>query len=359
MRLRRPERMSLRSFIVAACVLLALPVAGSSHASTSTLTLVNPYPATGAADIAGTSTMTKALRAMQTYATPSATDALLQNLQQLMVSALAAEVVVIRNPRGGGAAAARIVAAAETATLLFSGSGLTAGTTPQLTSELRPVALVARIPLVLVMRSEAGVDGLDRLLGQARRSPLQIGTPGERTAGQWLLRQLQRDLPDAIATVAYNGGNGALRGVLASQVKAAVAPLPAVLPYAGGGRLRILAIAAAGRHALLPSVPTFAESGFAAARAAGWHGLFAPPAMNASAVMRVRDALAAVLRGDDARIALTGLGYIAEFGGGDVVQSALREELRRTGDAVATATVQRSASSGGLTALNIFSRVRS
>ncbi|MGA0023604.1 MAG: tripartite tricarboxylate transporter substrate-binding protein [Burkholderiales bacterium] len=351
--------MNVRFFIVACCALFAMPGAGSSHASPATLTLVNPYPATGAADIAGTVTMTRALRTMQTYATPSTTDALLRHVQRLLVSALAAEVAVVRNPRGGGTAAALAVAASDSAMLLFGGSGLTAGTTPPAMRGLQPVALVARVPVVLVMRNEAGVDGMARLLGQVQRSPLQIGTPGERTAGQWLMRQLQGERPGAISTVAFNGGNGALRGVLARQVLAAAAPLPAVLPYATGQRLRILAIAAADRHVLLPTVPTFAESGFAVARSAGWHGLFAAPAIQPAQIMRLRAALAVVLRGSDARDALAGLGYVAEFGDERTLQTALHEELRRSGDAVAALPVQRSISSGGFTALNILSRVRS
>lgn len=331
------------------------------QASPAALTLVNPYPATGAADIAGTSVMTRALRAMQSYATPSSTDALLYSLQRLLVAALAADVSVNRNPRGGGTAAALSVNTAAGATLLFGGSGLTAGSTPPAMRELQPVALVARIPLALVVRSGGGADDIARLLAHpARRDmPLQIGTPGERTAGQWLARQLQRERPGAIAAVSYNGGNGALRGLLARQVHAALAPLPAVLPYAPGRRLRILAISTGTRHAMLPDVPTIAEAGLAVLTVTGWHGLFAPPAMSAADVRRLQAALATVLRGDDARAALDGLGYAAEFGDGEVLRRVLFEELRRTAPVVVAERVQGSDSSGGLTALNIFSSVRS
>lgn len=332
------ERMLLRFSIVLVYLLLALHAYASAPLAPATpLTLVNPYPATGAADIAGTSAMTRALRAMQSFATPSTTDALLRNLQRLLVATLAADVTVMRNPRGGGTAAAQAVNAADSTLLLFGGSGLTAGTTPPAMRELQPVALVARIPLVLVIHADGLAGNLAQLLEQSARrtQPLQIGIPGERTAGQWLALQLQREWMGRIVAVTYNGGNGALRGVLSGQVSTAVSPLPAVLPYAAGRRLRILAIAANTRHAVLPAVPTFAESGLSAVTAAGWHGLFASPAMSAADIHQLQNALMSALRTDDARDALAGLGYVAEFGDGSVLRRALLDELDRTVDNIA------------------------
>jgi hypothetical protein len=81
--------------------------------------------------------------------------------------------------------------------------------------------------------------------------------------------------------------------------------------------------------------------------------------MSAADIHRLQTALATVLRGDDARDALDGLGYAAEFGDGGVLRRVLSEELRRTAPVVVAERVQRSASSGGLTELNIFSSVRS
>jgi len=311
------------------------------------LTLVNPYPVIGAADIAGTSTMTRALRAMQSYATPSSTDALLQHLQRLLVSELHNEVAVSRNSRGGGEAAAREVRATERGMLLFAGSGLTAAVTLSALTELRPLARVAHVPLALVLRSDdAVIDIAQWLTRSQQRAAPQIGSPGDRTIGQWVARQLQRGQPRHAATVTYNGGNGAMRGLLAMQVGAVVVPLPAVLPYVAGQRLHIPALASAARHPLLPGVPTFAEAGLGAAYAEGWHGLFAAPELEQAAVGRVQQALQQALQSADARAALAGLGYVAAWGDATALRHELREEARRIAEATA---VQPSVSSGGLT----------
>ena len=339
-------------------------------AADAPLTLINPYPVTGAADIAGTSIMSKALRAMQTYATPSTTDALVQHLRRVLVAGLEVDVHVVRNPRGGGEAAAQSMASTADPELLFAGSGLTADSAIAAIRDLKPLALVAQVPLVLVSFNNGDAPGVAELLQPAHRGSLQIGTPGERSAGQSLVEQLRRYRLQGLAPVAYNGGNGALRGVLARQISLTLAPLPAALPYASNRKLRIVTLAAASRHALLPAVPTFAEAGFPGATASGWHGVFVSPLLPVASITRLQSVLAAALRGEDARQSWAGLGYIAAFGDAATLHSLLsaqireqvrkqvREQLPRSRDG-AIAGRQGPDSSGGFTALNIFSSVRS
>jgi len=337
-------------FLAAVLILLpAMPArAAASPETVPSVTIVNSYPVIGAADISGTSTMTRALRAMQVYATPSATDSLLRHVQRLLVSSLGVEVAVRRNPRGGGAAAAQEVRAADHSALLFGGSGLTAAAALPAMNDLLPVARVARVPLMLVVRSDVASTDISQWLVQTaqRETALQIGTPGDRTVGQWVALQLLRGRAGRASTVTYNGGNGALRGLLANQVHAVVAPLPSVLPYVAGQRLRILAAISGNRHPLLPAVPTFSEAGLAAAHAEGWHGLFASPEMEGEVVARLQKALRDALQSRDAQESLSGIGYSAAYGDGETLRRELLEEKRRI---ESTKQIQRSASSGGLT----------
>ena len=319
--------------------ILAFPLICMALSDAAALTLVNAYPATGAVDITGTTVMSKALRNMQNQVTPSTTDALLQHLRQALVSGLETYVDVQRNSRGGGAGAAEALLRSEAATVLFAGSGLTAGTALTALRELQPLALVVTVPTVLV--SAAGGSDIAQLILQARRDPRpqQIGIAGERTAGLSLLWQMQRRWPNGLAAVTYNGGNGALRGVLAGQIPAALVPLPAALPFATGRRIRILAIAAPARHDALPAVATFAEAGMPEATAAGWHGLFATPAMPAAEIERIQQALAMTLRSAGSRNAVSALGYGADFRGPAALRMALMEEmLREQQEATATVT---------------------
>ncbi len=177
---------------------------------------------------------------MQTYATPSTTDALVQHLRRVLVAGLEVDVQVVRNPRGGGEAAALSMALNADPALLFAGSGLTANSAIAAIGELRPLALVAQVPLVLVSFRNGDVPGVAELLqpgaprsvanrhsGRAQRRAIA----GRSSCGDTGCRDS--------APVAYNGGNGALRGVLARQISLTLVPLPAALPYASNRKLRI------------------------------------------------------------------------------------------------------------------------
>lgn len=317
---------------VLACLLLCpVTAAAGAREPAAALTLLNPYPATGAVDLTGTVVAGKALRAMQDQVTPSTTDALVQLLRQALVGGLETAVEVRRQPRGGGEAAALLTAAADDAVVLFAGSGLAAAAALHALRRLQPVAMAARVPTVLVSHAGNGAAEVAQLIARAPRAvPSQFGIAGERTVGAELLDRMQRYWPRGLIAVAYNGGNGALRGVLARQVPAALVPLPAALPYAASSRLRLLAIAATGRHAALPAVLTFAEAGLDGLAASGWHGLFVSANLPAADITRMRLALAKSLAGSASREAISALGYVPDYRGAEALRMALDAELRRT-----------------------------
>ncbi len=76
--------------------------------------------------------------------------------------------------------------------------------------------------------------------------------------------------------ITYNGSVPAINAVATRHVEFAFVPLPAVLPYLEGGKVRIIAVASGARHSAVPTVPTIAESGLAGFEANGWFGVFAP-----------------------------------------------------------------------------------
>ncbi len=69
-------------------------------------TLINPYPASGAVDIAGSTVATRVVRKMQRHVNPSVTDAAARVAQQAMTRGLGAEVMMHRQSRATGLTAA-------------------------------------------------------------------------------------------------------------------------------------------------------------------------------------------------------------------------------------------------------------
>ena len=279
--------------------------------------LLNPYPATGALDIAGLNPASRASRAMQTYATPSAVDAVARQLQQALAHGLNETVDLERNPRGGGDDAADdlVQAPATARVLLLAGSGLGGERVLQLLRTLQPVALLAQAPVVLVTKGEGGAASIADLLQQARRSRIatSFGTPGERSVGHAIANQLHALWPQGIAPVAFNGGNGALRGIISAQVAASLVPLPTVMPFVTDQRIRILATTTAVRLPTLPAVPTLRESGIALEEPGGWYGLFASARLPPAQLQRLGVALAPGWRDAATRQSLLAPGFITDY----------------------------------------------
>ncbi len=326
---------------LAAAWLLLTTAGAAAQQPAPDLLIINPYPATGAVDIAGTVVMSKALRSMQSHVTPSTTDALVQQLQLLLAEGLEKPVDVRRQPRSGGEAAAGQMLTAPGPVLLFAGSGLASNAAVRTLRSLQPVALTAQVPSVLVIHAGDRNDARQWIArSRASTQAPQWGTAGERSTGNELLNRMRRSWPAGLTAVAFNGGNGALRGVLALQVPAALVPLPAALPYAGNQQLRILALAAADRHRALPAVPTLGESGLPGVQAGGWHGLFAPPAMAADLIAPVQRVLAKSLQAESVRQAIAMLGYAVDAGDAAALRMALVDEVRRMAGSEAQANMQ-------------------
>jgi tripartite-type tricarboxylate transporter receptor subunit TctC len=247
--------------------------------------LIHGFQATGPAEITGTLPANRVLRTMQQYAVPAWSDLLATHVAHTLQDDSDAAVGVVRKPRQSGFEAARIVAnaPADGQTLLL------ATRLPPLSSGLRlePVAMVASMPYALVVRAGGSPQRVSDLIERARsrNERLLIATTSAETIGFGALEVLRRQAP-AIQPVAYNGGQSVLQATVASHVAAGLVPLPSVLPYAGGGRLEVIAIADAHRHPGIPDVPTTAEAGVAELQAIAWIGVFAPGGTPAATVRR-------------------------------------------------------------------------
>ena len=82
----------------------------------------------------------------------------------------------------------------------------------------------------------------------------------------------------------YKGGAPAVNDLAGGHVDIFVSSLPQVLPLAKSGQVKALAVTSNKRAALLPDVPTLAESGVAGAELGTWWGIAGPAGLPADIV---------------------------------------------------------------------------
>lgn len=80
-------------------------------------------------------------------------------------------------------------------------------------------------------------------------------------------------------TVQYRGIGPAFADMLGGQLEAMTPGVAAALPHIRARKVKPIAVTGLARHALLPDVPTFEESGFKGFDGVQWYGLVGPAKM--------------------------------------------------------------------------------
>jgi len=181
----------------------------------------------------------------------------------------------------GTEAAVRAPADGYTLLLAFAASAINAALFDNLNynfiRDIAPVASINHIPLILEAHPAFPVRTAGELIAYAKANPgkVNIATPGTGTAPHVAAELFRMMTGVDIVTVRYRGTAPALIDLLSGQVQVMFDAVPTSIEHIRTNRLRALAVATKTRLAVLPDVPTVADSvpGY---EAAGWCGLCAP-----------------------------------------------------------------------------------
>jgi tripartite-type tricarboxylate transporter receptor subunit TctC len=127
-------------------------------------------------------------------------------------------------------------------------------------------------PVRIAVPSSPGgiIDVVTRLLGQKLTEVMGQSVVIENRPGA------STNIGTEIVHVPYKGGGPALASLVRGESDLSMLSLVAVLPHVSAGRVRALAITDGRRTAMLPEVPTIAESGVAGYDFTSWVGVLAP-----------------------------------------------------------------------------------
>ncbi len=164
-----------------------------------------------------------------------------------------------------------------------------------------PVVLFASTPLVLVVHPSLPARSVKELIALAKGRPGRINYASAGNGSPTHLgMELFRLSGVTMTHVPYKGAAPALTDVLGGQVQLMLTSVIAVQPHIATGRLRALAVTTSKRSAVLPDVPTVAET-IPGYEVINWWGVVAPAATPSNVVSRLNAEIMRTLSQPDVR----------------------------------------------------------
>lgn len=211
-----------------------------------------------------------------------------------------------------------------------------------LARDFAPVALMASAPFVLAVHPSVPAKSLQELIALAKAKPghYSYATPGTGSSPHMAGELLKIELGIDLLHVPYKGTVPAVADVMAGNVSMALANTLVALPQIRTGRLRGIAITSAKRSALVPELPTVAESGLPGFESGTWYGLLAPTGTPRDIVTRLNREVVRVVQLADVRERLSAQGAEALTATPQYAGEFIRSEIARWAKVVKAANVR-------------------
>ena len=268
-------RLFLTASLLSLCAWL-VPICAMAQAYPSRpVTLINPYPPGGGADV------------------------LARALARELTEIWRQPVIIESKPGGGTTIAAAFVARAnpDGYTLLLSTSqhaiapALFKNLSYDIVTHLTSIALASESPLFLVVRPDRGISSMGDLMAKLKQNSAAMNYSSSGLASlPHLAGSFLNQMTGSSAThIPFTGLAPALTALLGGQVDYLFADTSAV-PHINAGKVRALAVSSPTRLPSFPDLPTLGETlpGF---QFTVWTGLDAPTGTPRAVIEQVHDAV--------------------------------------------------------------------
>ena len=209
-----------------------------------------------------------------------------------------------------------------------------------LTNDLRPVALLADSPMLVVVPAKSPIKDFKHLMAHSKTKEMNASSAGSGSGPHLTLELFNEINASKIVHVPYKGGAPSIVDLVAGHVDVSFSNYPNSQPHVKSGALRALAICSLTRHPDMPDVPTARESGMTDLVVENWTAVMAHAKTPDAIVERYSRELLKIMAMPDIVTKATQRGFRVNAKGSDEFGRYLKSEIERWGRVVRTAKIK-------------------
>jgi tripartite-type tricarboxylate transporter receptor subunit TctC len=307
----------MKTILSALAVLFCFSIAHAQEFPVKTVRLIVPFPPGGPLDIAG-------------------------RLIGQQLSEMWKQPVIVENRPGGTLGPEAVVKAAPDGYTLLIISSSPLLTLPHMQKvpydvlrDLVGVTQTTLLTYALVAHTDAGINSVQELIEQAKRSPgkLNYASAGNGS-GQHLLFELFKSAAGIdITHVPFKGAAPASHAVMAGQVPIMLDVTTVALPLVRSGKVKALMVSGAKPLEQLPGAVPF-DTLFPGVGIPTWHGIFATGGTPAPVLAKIGADIQAALRTPAVGHRFRQLGTEPSGVSGDAFNAIIRRDSERWGEVI-------------------------
>jgi tripartite-type tricarboxylate transporter receptor subunit TctC len=205
--------------------------------------------------------------------------------------------------------------------------------------DLRPVALMAGSPMLIVVPAASKIQNFNELVVAARAGKLNAGSSGNGTPPHLTLALFNDLAKTEIQHVPYKGGAPAMTDLIGGQLDVVFSNFPESIVHVKSGKLRALAIASSARHPAAPEAPTTAEAGMPGLLVENWTALMVAAGTPDAAVDKLGAEVLKIMASAEVEERASAQGFRIDARGPQAFAAFLKGEVERWAKVIAVARI--------------------
>lgn len=163
--------------------------------------------------------------------------------------------------------------------------------------DFEPVAMMARAPQLIVMRTGLPFKTMQELVTHAKVNPgkLNFASSGAGSIQHIAGEMLQQQTGALMTHVPYKGAGPAVQDLLGGNVDIFITTPASVVAQVKADKLKALGVTGSARLSSLPDVPTVTEAGFPQFKLDSWFAVYAPAGTPADIVQTLNKTIGKIL----------------------------------------------------------------